>query len=235
MISKKTILQKNVLLILLLLFSTSLFAQTDNHAHQKAQEPVRIKKHDLFEHILEWEPSLFGDFFFFKTPRLFLKNELRNTIQVSNENHFKTFSFSQNKFESNLQGLGSIEHFYNQVRWDAANKIKVDLRAGLAIQNTIMNPDIPNYQASLFASIEYSFNDRMSSYLYGQYLTNPVNKPDNYFDPFMHNNSLFLQNEIGSGLKANFKKAHLDFQIYSIYGTEPGNTNPVGSRIRIGF
>ncbi len=234
MTSKQIIPQKAAIFVVHLLFSTFLYAQTENQTVLKEQEPVRIKKYSLFGNIMDFRPDLPGDSYSFSSFHPIFKN-FRNDIHFGNENPFRTFLFSQNKFESDLSGLGLIEHFTNQVRWNASSKINIDFGAGLAIQNTIMNPDIPNYQISFRAAIEYSFNDWLGAYLYGQYLTKPVNKPENYFDPFMYNNPLFIQNEMGGGLKANFKKTNLDFQIFSIYGSGLNKNSPVNSRIRIGF
>ena len=140
-----------------------------------------------------------------------------------------------NKIESLLPGLGSYSQYTNQFRWNAGKKITVDFGAGLVMQNTVFDPFIPNYQISFRAALEYSFNDWLSAYLYGQYITQPLNKPDDYFDPVMHNNPLFIQSEIGTGVKAGFKKTNVDFQINSIYDGKFKGMTPINSKIKIGF
>jgi len=51
----------------------------------------------------------------------------------------------------------------------------------------------------------------------------------------MHNNPLFIQPEIGAGVKGGIKKTNVDFQINSIYDTNFGGMAPVNSKIKIGF
>ncbi len=131
--------------------------------------------------------------------------------------------------------LGSVEHYSNHFRWDAGSKTEMDIGAGLAMQNTIMNLFAPNYQFTFKGSAGYAYNDWITVYLYGQYLTAPLNKPDHYFDPFMHFNPLFLQNEVGAGMYTTYKKSRIDLQIFSIYGSDFKDAKPVYSKLRIGF
>lgn len=134
-----------------------------------------------------------------------------------------------------MPGLGSITHYTNQLRLNTGKNTSFEFGAGLAMQNSIIDPFIPNYQFSFRLAVEYNFNERLSAYFYGQYITNPINKPGDYFDPLIHNNPFFIQSEIGAGLQAGFKKTNVDFKINSIYDTKFGGITPVNSKIRIDF
>lgn len=236
MASKQIIHQKAVIFIIQLLFCQFLFAQSENRVLMPEQDSIQFKKYTLFDNLTGFQPSYPGENRFFSPQNPAFRN-IQPEFEFGKESPSKTFSISQNKFESVLPGLGSIENFSNQFRWNVGNRVTVDFGAGLAMQSTIMNPDITNYQLSFRAAIEYSFNDWLSAYLYGQYITKPINKPDDYFDPFMHNNALFLQNEIGGGVKANFNKTYIGIEFYSMPGQEFKSPllRPTNSRITIGF
>jgi hypothetical protein len=182
---------------------------------------------------LNYQPGYFAEPFSFNPPFPAFGNYNPNLFFQKNTP--AGFSFSQNKFGSIMPGLGSITHYTNQLRWNAGKKTTLDLGAGLAIQNTVFDPFIPNYQFSFRAALEYSFNDWLSAYFYGQYVTKPINKPDDYFDPLIYKNPLFIQTEIGAGMKAGFKKSNIDFQINSTYDSKFGGMTPVNSKIKIGF
>jgi hypothetical protein len=231
---KQNIPLKAAILIVPLLFCHLLYAQTEAQNKTKEQEPVRLKKYNLLDNSLNFQPGYFAEPPYFNSP--FPAFENYNPASFFNKNApVANFSFSQNKFESIMPGFGSITHYTNQIRWNAGKKTALDFGAGLAMQNTIIDPFIPNYQISFRAALEYTFNDWLSAYFYGQYITKPINKPDDYFDPFMHNNPLYIQSEIGAGVKAGFKKTNIDFQINSIYDTKIGGMTPVNSKIKIGF
>ena len=231
---KQTIPIKAALVIVHLLFCHLIFAQTENQNITKEQEPVRLKKYGLFDNSLNFQPGNFAEPSYFNSPFPAFENYNSASFFHKNTSNYN-FSISQNKFESIMPGLGSVAHYTNQFRWNAGKKTALDFGAGLAMQNTIIDPFIPNYQFSFRAALEYSFNDWLSGYFYGQYVTKPINKPDDYFDPFMHNNPMFIQSEIGAGVKAGFKRTNVDFQINSIYDTKSGGMTPVNSKIKIAF
>lgn len=231
---KQTIPKKAAIVIVHLLFCHLLFAQTENQYNTIKQEPVRLKKYGLFDNSLNFQSGYFIEPTYFNST--FPAFENYNPASIFHKNSpTANFSYSQNKIESIMPGLGSYSHYTNQFRWNVGKKTALDFGAGLVMQNTIIDPFIPNYQISFRAVFEYTLNDWLSAYFYGQYITKPFNKPDDYFDPFMHNNPLFIQSEIGAGMKAGFKKTNIDFQINSIYDTKFGGMTPVNSKIRIGF
>ena len=236
MASKQIMHLKAVIFIFQLLLCQILFAQSENRVLMPEQDSIQFKKYTLFDNLSGFHPSYQGENRFF-SPQNPAFGNVQTEFDFGRESPSKIFSISQSKFETVLPGLGSIEHFASQFRWNAGNRVTVEFGAGLALQNTIMNPNIPNYQLSLRAAIEYSFNDWLSAYIYGQYITKPINKPDDYFDPFMHSNPLFLQNEIGAGVKANFNKAYIGIEIYSMPGQKFKSPlfRPTNSRITIGF
>jgi hypothetical protein len=231
----QTIPKKNAAIVIVqLLFCQLIYAQTENQNNAIKQEPIRLKKYGLFDNSLNFQSGYFTEQLYFNSP--FPNFENYNFAPFFHKNTtFANFSISQNKFESTMPGLGSITHYTNQLQWKAGKKTTFDFGAGLAIQNSVIDPFIPNYQISFRAALEYSFNDWLSGYFYGQYITKPLNKPADYFDPLMHNNPMFIQSEIGAGVKASFKKTNIDFQINSIYDSKYGGLTPVNSKIKIGF
>jgi hypothetical protein len=231
---KQTIQKIAAIVIVHLLFCHLIFAQTENQNNTIKQEPIRLKKYGLFDNSLNSQSGYVVDPLNFNSP--FSAFENYNFAPFFHKNApIANFSITQNKFESIMSGLGSITHYTNQLQWKAGKKTTFDFGAGLAIQNSIIDPIIPNYQISFRAALEYSFNDWLSGYFYGQYITKPLNKPADYSDPLMHNNPMFIQSEIGAGVKAGFKKTNIDFQINSIYDSKYGGLTPVNSKIKIGF
>ena len=231
---KQTIPKKTAIFIIQVLFCHLIFAQTEYQNNTLKQEPVRFKKYSLLDNSLNFQSEYFVESTYLNSPFPAFENYNSATFIHKNTSN-NNFSISQNKFESIMPGLGSITHYTNQIRWNAGKKTTLDFGAGLAMQNTVFDPFIPNYQFSFRAALEYSFNDWLSGYFYGQYVTKPINKPDDYFDPFMHNNPMFIQSEIGAGVKAGFKRTNVDFQINSIYDTKSGGMTPVNSKIKIAF
>lgn len=142
-------------------------------------------------------------------------------------------SFSQIKSSSELTGLGYYEHFINNFSFEK-DKFTFELGFGLASQTTLLMTT-PVYQATFSASIEYSVTRWLDAYLFGQYVTKPLNRANDFFDLFLHNNPLFLQSEIGGGLKTNFKKVNADLKIYSIYQNKSKKFRPVNSVFSIEF
>ncbi|MCA1760319.1 MAG: hypothetical protein LC658_11175 [Bacteroidales bacterium] len=231
---KQTILIKAAIVIVHLLFCHLLFAQTEAQNITIDKEQYQLKKYNLFDNSLNYQPGFFIEPTFFNSPFPAIENYNPASFFQNNATTTK-FSFSQNKIESIMPGLGLYSHYTNQFRWNVGKKTTLDFGAGLVMQNTIIDPFIPNYQISFRAVFEYTLNDWLSAYFFGQYITKPFNKPGDYFDPFMHNNPLFIQSEIGAGMKTGFKKTNIDFQINSIYDTKFGGMTPVNSKIRIEF
>lgn len=229
---KHTILTKAVIIVHLLL-GNLLFAQTEAQNKIIDKELYHLKKYNLFDNSFYYQPGYFIEPTFINSPFPAFENYNPASFFQNNATTSK-FSFSQIKNESIMPGLGSYSHYTNQFRWNVGKKT-VDFGAGLVMQNTIIDPFIPNYQISFRAVFEYTLNDWLSAYFFGQYITKPFNKPDDYVDPLMHNNPLFIQSEIGAGMKAGLKKTNIDFQINSIYDTKIGGMTPVNSKIRIEF
>ena len=231
---KQSIPKKAALVIVHVLFCQLIFAQTENQNNTIKQEPVTLKKYGLLDNSLNFQSGYMVTPLYFNTPFPAFEN-YNPAFFIHKNTPTNNFSISQNKFETVMPGLGYITHYTNQLRWSTGKRTAFDFGAGLAIQNTVIDPFIPNYQISFRAALEYSFNDWLSGYFYGQYITKPINKPADYFDPFMHNNPMFIQSEIGAGMKAGFKKTNVDVQINSNFDTEFGGMIPVNSKIKIGF
>jgi hypothetical protein len=140
-----------------------------------------------------------------------------------------TFSLSQFAVNSEFPGLGASRWFNNQMVWEAGTHLTLKLEAGLAIQNTVFDPFIPNYQYTLGINFEYNFNDHLTAYAFSRYVSAPVNKPKDYFDPLLYNNSLFLQSESGVGIRSTVRNTPIDFRITSGFNQQLKTTNSFNS------
>lgn len=228
-------LKTTILLKLIVAFNISIFCNAVNGQTEKSGIPENAK--DSLKRYLLFNVSPVFQPYFKNSYELDLVGPFSRNTQLpqlfGTKNRINSFSFGQKKSESVLTGLGSYQHFTNHLNIKR-KKFAFDFGIGFANQNTVlMSQSI--YQFSFRASAEYKLASWISGYLYGQYISKPINRPADFFDPFMHRNPLFLQPEIGAGLKTNFKKVNADFQIFSIYGTELDNISPVNSRLRIGF
>lgn len=162
-------------------------------------------------------------------------NKTNSGFSFDEQKPFRNLSFSQNYNDSYLTGIGEYEQFNNYYRFNTNKKTKFSLGFGLVKQSTIFEPFNPNYQFSFRASAEHSITDRLSLYLFGQYVTASINKPKEFFDPFLFKNPLFIQTEMGAGLKAKFNTFKVDFQLINIYGPEFNRMSPVDSKIKFNF
>lgn len=158
-----------------------------------------------------------------------------NTFNFNKVPPIKNLSFSQQKTMSEMHGLGTSEWMNNRVFLQAGEKLTLGFEGGLAIQNTFINPWIPNYQYTLGVSVSFTVNNNLDAYFFGRYISAPSNKPGDYFDPFMYNNPLFLQSGTGAGLKSNLKNTIVDFQIMSGYDHQLKIMNNFNSKLQIRF
>ena len=230
----QTLSVKVALVIVFILFKHLLFAQSELQNKNPESETYRLKKYNLSDYSMNFQNRYFEEQLYFKSSFPSLVNNSSPFFYQKNTT-LSNFSFSINKFEATMPGLGSVTHYTSLIRWNAGKKTNFEFGAGLANQNTVFDPFVANYQFSFKAAAEYSFNHRLSTYLYGQYVTQPINKHDNYFDPLIYNNPFFIQSEIGAGVKAGFKKTNVDFKINSIYDKTSGGMTPVNSKIQIEF
>lgn len=145
------------------------------------------------------------------------------------------FSINQKYTGINMNGLGTSQWFNNQLFLKTGRKVTFGFEGGLAIQNTVLNPWFPNYQYTLGVSVDFAITDNLNAYVLGRYISDPLNKPKDYFDPFMYNNSLFLQSGTGAGIKTNMKNRLIDFQIMSGYDHQLKTMNNFNSKLRIEF
>lgn len=156
-------------------------------------------------------------------------------IFINPANRSNNFYFNQQHHNIEFPGLGSSKWFNNQFIWEAGNNVSVGLETGLAIQNTVFDPFLPSFQYTLGITLEYAFNERLKAYFFGQYVSNPLNKPKDYFDPLLYGNSMFLQTETGFGIKSSIKNTLIDFRISSGYNQQFKSTNNFNSKLNIRF
>lgn len=222
--------------IFLLLFSQFIVAQTEEKTDSSKQNlhfqngivPSPILSNSLLQPF---------DFPFEKNITMFSKTPSFQ-FQQNNGELFKHLFFEQNKIQNEFPMLGNMEHFSNRFIYKPTNKITAEVDVGLVRQNTVLRAFQPNYQFTVGASFEYALNEWLSAYLYGRYLTPSLGLGEKFFDPLLVTNPLFVQPEIGSGLRAKHKKIKLDVGMSKIYNTQLNSGNDVGymkSKLIIGF
>ncbi len=148
-----------------------------------------------------------------------------------------TFSFSQDKREETFIGLGNYEHFNNRFIFNKKDKLLINLEMGLIKQNTIQDFNL-NFHLSMRTLIEYKINKTLSAYMYGQYISAPLNQNNSSFDSFSYMNPLFLQTEIGTGLRASYKNFKTDVGMKSMHDNQFNqikSINTMNTKITIGF
>ena len=174
----------------------------------------------------------------------FIKSLDLDTLFKSNELYFKkltqlsAFSFNQNKSEETFIGLGNYEHFKNNFTYNRKDKVLFSFEVGLVKQNTIQNFDNIDFHLSMRTLIEYKINKTLSAYMYGQYISAPLNKSNTSFDSFSYMNPRCLQTEIGTGLRASYKNFKTDVGMRYIRDNQFNqikSINSMDTKITIGF
>ncbi len=174
----------------------------------------------------------------------YIKSLSFDTLNKSNELYFtkltnsNAFSFNQVKEENTFIGLGTYEHFKNNFTFKRKNRLLINFEIGLVKQNTIQSFDNINFHISVRTLIEYKITKTLSAYMYGQYITLPLNKNISSYDSFFYMNPLFPQTEIGAGLKATYKNLKTDVGMKSIHSNQFNqikSINTMDTKITIGF
>ena len=150
---------------------------------------------------------------------------------------YYTLNYIQQKKESDL-GFGGYVVYDNNISVNAKDRFVFSLGLGLAKQNSILNDIAPtlNYCVSSYA--EYKVYKGLSIYFYGQYLSTPINKSSEYFDPYVYMNPLYLQTETGAGVKAELKNIKAELGMKSMINTQFNNEkaiNSMNTKVTIGF
>ncbi len=227
----RTAIQKTYIFIYLIFICNSLVAQNEEVSKIKSHEINSPQKLFLlpFSTDLQHNSSNTSTFKNYFTPT---NNKI---FRLNETNPFTRISFNQNKIENNLTGLGSYEFFNNSLNYRINNNTKVEIGMGLARQNSVLFAAKPNYQIGFQTSLEFAVNPKLDAFIYGQYFTSPVNKSKDFFDPFIYQNPLFLQSEVGAGVKRDYKNVDAKFQINTNYDNKNGQFAPINSKIIIGF
>lgn len=131
MASKNSIQRMAFIFVALLWFNQLTFAQSEIQSLQLEQDSIRLKKYSLFDNLSVFSVPGSGENWLLNpaSPAL---NNFQTGFEFGKKQPPKIVSVSQNKFETELPGLGSIEHFTNQFRWNAGKRVAVDFGAGLA-------------------------------------------------------------------------------------------------------
>ena len=223
-------LQKINTLGYLFFISYSIVAQTEDTTKLKSPEIFLPQKLNLLPFSTDLQSNHMNNQEF-QNP----SNRINDIFILNEPTSLTKISFEQTKIEDDFPGLGSYEFFNNSLKYSVNNKTIIDIGIGMARQNSILNAAKPNYQFGFQASVEFAVTPKLDAFIYGQYFTSPINKPKDFFDPMIYRNPMFLQSEVGAGLKRNYKNINAKFQINSIYDNEVRQFAPVNSKISIGF
>lgn len=226
----RTIIQKTGIFVLHIFICFSIFAQNEEVIKLKNNEIFVPQKLNLQPFSTDFQRNysdvLPSQNYFAPTNKLFMSKENNSLTRIS---------FNQNKIEDYSPGLGSYEFFNNSLNYRINNNTLIEMGLGLARQNSILYAAKPNYQIGFQASVEFAVTSKLDAFIYGQYFTSPINKSKDFFDPFIFQNPLFLQSEVGAGIKRDYKNMDAKFQINSIYDNHKGHFAPINSKITIGF
>jgi hypothetical protein len=236
MIIKQTTIIKIVFFVIYIFLFNNIFAQTEQDSIIKKQEHSWIKKIPFTTVPFDYQSVYFNKSTNFIQPSFMGMYQPNNQIRESII--FNKLLFNQRKAQNIFPNLGVYEHFDNSFNYEANGKIIFDFGIGLVKQNTILTSNNPNYQFSFHTSMEYEITNWLSAYIFGQYITPPVNKSIDFFDPLICRNPLFFQTEMGGGLKAKYKNVKADIGVKAMYNTQFKQSSPVGtmnSKVTIGF
>jgi hypothetical protein len=226
----RTVIQRIIIFVFLVSIYNSVFAQNEAGSKLKSHEIFVPHKLNLppFSTDLQQNNSYNLSFQNYSAPT-------NSTFKLNENSSFTKGSFNQVKTEDYFLGLGSYEFYNNTFNYGISNNVSVDFGIGLARQNSILYAAKPNYQIGFQASVEFAVTSRLDAFIYGQYFTSPINKPKDFFDPMIYRNPLFLQSEVGAGIKRDYKHINTKFEINSIYENYTKQFAPVNSKISIGF
>ncbi len=133
--------------------------------------------------------------------------------------------------------LGGYEHFNNNLSLQTGNLI-INAGFGLLKQSTALNSGTPNLHYTLDSYLEYQLNPWLAFYVYGQYLSSPINQDQLTPDPISYMNPFFYNTEMGGGIKAKYKNIKADVGMQSIKDTQfkdEKSLNTMNTKVSIGF
>lgn len=235
LLNQKTI--RITYLVIHLFLANILFAQPEQNIKLNEQGlymPIKISPLSV---IFDSQLIEFDNATLLNPTNIYSKFNLQN-YQLEKLNPLKDFSFKLEKKEVTYIGLGHYEHFKNNFTYLRKDKLLFNLEVGLAKQSTILNSNNIDFHFSFMSLIEYKITKSLSAYIYGQYLTSPLNKTKTSFNDLSYMSPLFLQTEIGAGLRANYKNINADVGMKSMYDTQFNQLKPINSmstKITIGF
>lgn len=217
MLLKQLQVLKIMFLIILLPICNSLSAQNEFTFRISENDSISSKNYNLFNN-KKYSKSTWSNPGFLNFQDYIINNRFSTEFIFENKQSVNSFSIQPFNNSIIYPGLGSVNQIKTSIKLNSSNRFTYEFGVGLAMQNSVLTINDLNYQFSFDALIEYSFSQRVSGYLYGQILTNPLNNPVRNFDPMIYNNPLFLQNEMGVGVKAPLKNSTLNLKLIPISG-----------------
>lgn len=147
------------------------------------------------------------------------------------------FSFTQSRTDLNYRNLGISKRYMIDAVFHPTKRLKVELATGIIQQNSVLSAWEPNFQMVFKSLLEYEITPWLSGYIYGQYVSPSLNQ-SKFSDPLQFMNPMFLQNEVGGGLRAKYKNIKADVGMNTILKSKLHESNSKGyfnSKITVGF
>lgn len=158
--------------------------------------------------------------------------------KIFNDKKKVQFLQSGNKFTEDYLGVGSFEQFNKQFTIQYKNSLFLNTNIIIQKHEFFTNQTFSDYRMGLKTSLEYAITNKISAYIYYQ-ISKPLNKPKIEYKTFDNlSKTLFLNNEIGSGIKAQFKNFQTNFGVNATYNSEFNTTkkiNTVNTKISLDF
>ncbi len=155
-----------------------------------------------------------------------LKESIGNQISIQRE--LSTMIFI---------GLGGYENYTSNIDLNTNNHTSITVGLGLTKQYSYLNAHRPNIHLALSAQYAYRVNSWLYIYTHGQYLTPPINQP-NQVDPFTYMSPLFNKTEVQYSIKAIYKNIETNIGVKTLYDTQFEKSKPINlmhSKIKIGL
>jgi hypothetical protein len=129
-------------------------------------------------------------------------------------------SYTPNKITNDFFGLGGSEQFNNHLTIQYQNRFFLNTNFSLEKRDFLTNSNFSDFRVGLKTSFEYEINNNHSVYTYWQ-KTKPLNKPKIEYEPFEDlSKTLFMNNEIGIGIKTQLKSIKTNIGINAEYNSE---------------
>ncbi|MDA3879870.1 MAG: hypothetical protein PF436_05725 [Prolixibacteraceae bacterium] len=147
-------------------------------------------------------------------------------------------SYTGNRIQKKYLGLGNFEQFNNTISLQYKNRLYLNTNIGLQKRDFLTSSINSDFHIGFKTSLEYAINNNLSAYVYWQ-KSRLLNKPNIEYEPYENlSKTLFMNNEIGAGIKAQFKNIRTDFGVNATYSSKFNRTkkiNTINTKVSLGF